>query len=112
MQRSQAGAQRKNLEVGTGAEGMEELCLLTCSTWLAQSTFFIAVRATNLGAAPPTTHSDLGPPVLITNQEISQDCPKANLVGEFSQLMSPLLKWLQLVLSVDIRLASPGTNRF
>lgn len=110
MQRSQAGTQRKNLEVGTGAEVMEELCLLTCSTWLAQSTFFIAVRATNLGAAPPTTHSELGSPISIINQEIAHACPKANLEGEFSQLVSPLLKWLQLVLRVDIKLASPGTN--
>lgn len=89
---------------------MEELCLLTCSMWLAQPTFFIAVRATNLGAAPPITHSELGPPILITNQEIAQACPKANLVRRFSQLMSLLLRWLQLVLRVDIKLASPGTN--
>lgn len=52
MKKVMAETQGRNLESGTEAEAIEERHLLSCSSRLSQSDFFIAPRTTHLGVAP------------------------------------------------------------
>jgi hypothetical protein len=58
------GSQGRNLEAGTEAEAMKELCLLACSSKLAQLSFFYNPRPMD-----DITHSELGPSPSIINEE-------------------------------------------
>lgn len=58
-------AQGKKLEAGTEAEVMEEPCLLTCFSWLAQPPSLSQVHPPRGG----TTYSVLGPPTPISDGE-------------------------------------------
>jgi hypothetical protein len=70
------GTQSMNLEAKTGAETIEECCLLGCSHGLLNLFFFPTTQAHMPRGG--TTHSGLDPPTSIINQENStQTCLRA-----------------------------------
>lgn len=81
-------SQRRDLEAGTEAEGVEECYLLSSSAWLAQLAFLSDTRPLLwCGTAP----SVLGPPIWGVSQENgSPSCPHASLMKALSQLKLPL----------------------
>lgn len=69
--------QGRNLETGTEAEAMEWCCSLACFRLLLRNLSYIS---RNYLPSDGSSHSEMGLPTSISNQEISlQTWPKANL---------------------------------
>lgn len=76
---------RKELQTGASAETKEKLCSLACSSWLAQCLFKIHSSTTYPGV--PSLTMGWSHPTSITSQEnTSEACPQADMMGSFSQL--------------------------
>lgn len=99
LRKVRAGAQM----TGTKTEAMEECCWLAYSHCLL---FYVFFQHQDHQLRCRNSYSDLGSPTSTIKQENTpQVCPQANLVGEFSQLKFPPLKYDASLYGVDIKLA-------
>lgn len=88
LQSSTEDGQDRNTSEALAVETIESRCLLACSLRLMLS--YLPYTAQVHLPRKGTTHSGLGPPTLISNQEnIPQTCPQANLMEEILNWGSP-----------------------